>query len=29
VGNSNSGHEYGAALSETERYELIEFLKTL
>jgi hypothetical protein len=29
VGNSNSGHEYGTALSETERFELIEFLKTL
>jgi hypothetical protein len=29
VGNANSGHEYGVSLSETERLELIEFLKTL
>ena len=28
-GNSNAGHEYGAGLSEKQRYELIEFLKTL
>ncbi len=28
-GNSNAGHEYGTQLSENERYELIEFLKTL
>ncbi|GAA6139857.1 di-heme-cytochrome C peroxidase [Arenicella sp. 4NH20-0111] len=28
-GNSNSGHEYGTQLSEAQRYELIEFLKTL
>jgi hypothetical protein len=29
VGNGNGGHEYGTDLSDTERYELIEFLKTL
>jgi hypothetical protein len=29
VGNGNGGHEYGTTLSDTERYELIEFLKTL
>jgi hypothetical protein len=29
VGNSNSGHEYGAALGDEQRYELIEYLKTL
>ncbi len=28
-GNSNSGHEYATDLSEEERYQLIEFLKTL
>ncbi|WP_395737086.1 di-heme-cytochrome C peroxidase [Prosthecobacter sp.] len=28
-GNSNSGHEYGAELTETQRQELLEFLKTL
>ncbi len=29
-GNKNTGHEYGAgSLSETERWELIEYLKTL
>jgi hypothetical protein len=29
VGNTNSGHEYGVSLSEDQRLELIEFLKTL
>ena len=29
VGNSNSGHEFGTNLSEAERAELIEYLKTL
>jgi hypothetical protein len=29
AGNSNAGHEWGTALSDAERYELIEFLKTL
>lgn len=28
-GNSNAGHEYGAALDETERRDLVEYLKTL
>ncbi len=28
-GNSNSGHEYGSTLSEGERFELIEFMKSL
>ena len=28
-GNSNSGHEYGAELSETERKELLEYLKSI
>jgi len=28
-GNSNAGHEYGTQLSDKERYELIEFMKTL
>lgn len=28
-GNSNAGHEYGTSLSEQERWDLIEFLKTL
>ena len=28
-GNSNSGHEYASSLSDKERFELIEFLKTL
>jgi hypothetical protein len=28
-GNSNSGHNYGAKLSETEKRDLIEYLKTL
>jgi len=28
-GNSNLGHEYGTTLSEQERWELIEFMKTL
>jgi len=28
-GNSNSGHNYGTKLSETEKRDLIEFLKTL
>lgn len=29
IGNSNSGHEYGTSLSETQRYELLEYMKTL
>ena len=28
-GNSNGGHEYGATLSDTERQQLLEYLKTL
>ncbi|MBY0277673.1 hypothetical protein K2Z84_20250 [Candidatus Binatia bacterium] len=28
-GNSNEGHEYGAVLSDDERWDLIEYLKTL
>lgn len=28
-GNSNQGHEYGSELSEKEKWELIEYLKTL
>lgn len=28
-GNSNSGHEYGTKLSDEERWDLIEYLKTL
>jgi len=28
-GNSNSGHEYGTKLSDTEKHDLIEYLKTL
>jgi hypothetical protein len=28
-GNSNAGHEYGAVLSDAQRKELLEFLKTL
>jgi hypothetical protein len=28
-GNSNSGHDYGTKLSETEKRDLIEYLKTL
>jgi len=28
-GNSNAGHEYGTQLSNKQRYELIEFMKTL
>jgi hypothetical protein len=28
-GNSNSGHDYGTKLSEAEKRELIEYLKTL
>lgn len=28
-GNSNAGHEYGTDLGEAERWELVEFLKTL
>ena len=28
-GNSNAGHEYGVELSDEERFELIEFIKTL
>jgi hypothetical protein len=29
VGNSNSGHEYGTRLSESERKALLEYIKTL
>ena len=29
LGNSNSGHEFGAALTEEERWALVEYLKTL
>jgi hypothetical protein len=29
IGNSNAGHEWGADLSEDERHQLIEYLKTL
>lgn len=28
-GNANSGHEYGAGLTSAERWELLEYLKTL
>jgi len=28
-GNGNQGHEYGTSLSDIERYQLIEYLKTL
>jgi len=28
-GNSNQGHEYGTTLSDEERWDLVEFLKTL
>ena len=28
-GNSNAGHEYGTSLSDAERMELVEYLKTL
>jgi hypothetical protein len=29
VGNSNKGHEYGKQLTDEERWQLVEFLKTL
>ncbi len=29
TGNSNAGHEFGSALSDSERWALVEFLKTL
>ncbi len=29
VGNKNTGHEYGSTLNKQQRYELIEYLKTL
>jgi hypothetical protein len=29
VGDRNTGHEYGRPLSDKERWELIEYLKTL
>ena len=29
VGNANTGHEYGTALTTKERWQLIEYLKTL
>jgi hypothetical protein len=28
-GNSNAGHEFGANLSDAERVQLVEYLKTL
>jgi hypothetical protein len=28
-GNSNEGHEYGTPLTERERWELVEYLKSL
>jgi hypothetical protein len=28
-GNSNSGHDYGTKLSDNEKRDLIEYLKTL
>jgi hypothetical protein len=28
-GNSNAGHEYGTTLTDGEKWDLIEFLKTL
>ena len=28
-GNSNAGHEYGTKLDDQQRFELIEFMKTL
>lgn len=28
-GNSNAGHEYGTRLTETQRWELVEFIKSL
>ena len=27
--NSNSGHDYGTGLSDTEKWELIEYIKLL
>jgi len=29
TGNSNSGHDYGTKLSAADKYDLIEYLKTL
>lgn len=29
IGNANRGHEYGTALSDDERWALVEYLKTL
>ena len=29
TGNHNSGHEYGTALPEDDRWALVEYLKTL
>ena len=29
IGNSNAGHEFGANLSDVERAQLLEYLKTL
>ncbi len=29
LGNSNAGHDYGTNLTEAERYQLVEYLKTL
>jgi hypothetical protein len=28
-GNSNAGHEYGTAMTDEERWQLVEYLKTL
>jgi hypothetical protein len=28
-GNGNQGHEYGGTLTETQRQQLLEYLKTL
>jgi hypothetical protein len=28
-GNGNGGHEYGGTLTETQRQQLLEYLKTL
>ena len=28
-GNSNSGHDYGTKLSDNDKHDLIEYLKTL
>jgi hypothetical protein len=28
-GNSNAGHEYGTAISDAERMQLLEYLKSI